>query len=44
MLDGQETVEIVCRELGGSETACWTEKNCANSLRGASLGGSETAC
>ena len=26
MLDGEETVQIACGELGGSETACWTER------------------
>ena len=30
--------------LGGSETACWTDRNSANSLRKASVGGSEIAC
>ena len=30
--------------VGGSETACWTDRNSANSLRRVSLGGSETAC
>ena len=26
MLDGEETVQIACGELGGSKTACWTER------------------
>ena len=30
--------------VGGSETACWTDRNSANSLRKASVGGSETEC
>ena len=38
MLDGEETVQIACGELAGPIG------NRANSLRRASLGGSETAC
>ena len=68
MLDGEETVQIACRELcwegarrmlDGKETVkiacgkfCWEgarqhagrRENRANSLRRALLGGSETAC
>ena len=46
MLDGQETVQIACGELGwegARERAGRTGKR-GNSLRRASLGRSETAC
>ena len=38
MLDGQESAEIACGEL------CWDGKEMLQSLRRASLGGSDTAC
>ena len=46
MLDGQETVQIACGQLrweGAGQHAGRTG-NRGNSLRRASLGGSETAC
>ena len=46
MLDGEETVQIACGKLrweGAREHAGRTGKR-GNSLRRASLGGSETAC
>ena len=46
MLDGKETVEIACGELRweGARQHAGRIGNRANSLRKASLGGSETAC
>ena len=46
MLDGEETVEIACGELRreGARQHAGRRGNRANSLRKASLGGSETAC
>ena len=46
MLDGQETVEIACEEVRweGARPHAGRRGNHANSLRKASLGGSETAC
>ena len=46
MLDGEETVEIACGKLRweGARQHAGRRGNRANSLRKASLGGSETAC
>ena len=46
MLDGKETVEIACGELRWEEAIqhAGRKGNHGNSLRRASLGGSDTAC
>ena len=46
MLDGEETVEIACRELHreGARQHAGQRGNRGNSLRRALLGVSETAC
>ena len=46
MLDGEETVQIACGEFRweGARQHAGRTGNRANSLRRASLGGSETAC
>ena len=46
MLDGEETVQIDCGELRreGARQHAGRIGNRANSLGGAALGGSETAC
>ena len=46
MLDGEETVEVACRELRweGARQHAGRTGNRGNSLRRASLGESDTAC
>ena len=46
MLDGQETVQIACGKLRweGARQHAGRRGNRANSLRKASVGGSETEC